>query len=198
MTDTAGQTTGMIGPYRLDGLLGRGAMGEVHRAYDTRRDRTVALKLLSPALAHDEGFRERFRRESYAVARLSSPHIVPIHDFARSTAGCSSRCPWSAAATSRPSSSRARSRCRAVDIVGQVAEALDAAHAEGLVHRDVEPSIVVLTGTDRDFAYLVDFGIARSADDTALTHTGATVGTTDYMAPSASTATRSITASTSL
>ena len=183
MTDTAGQTTGMIGPYRLDGLLGRGAMGEVHRAYDTRRDRTVALKLLSPALAHDEGFRERFRRESYAVARLSSPHIVPIHDFGeidgrlfldmRLIEGRSLDQLVADGPLPVP---------QAVGIVGQIAEALADAHDHGIVHRDIKPSNVLVAPDG--FAYLVDFGIARTADDgTGLTSTGSTIGTLAYMAP---------------
>jgi serine/threonine protein kinase len=70
-----------FGPYTLLGLLGRGGMGEVHRAHDAEQDRIVALKLLPPALAADPGFVERFRRESHAVARLTDPHVVPIHRF---------------------------------------------------------------------------------------------------------------------
>ena len=72
---------GWLGDYRLDGLLGRGGMGEVHRAVDTRRSRAVALKVLRDDVARDPGFRERFRREAGATAGLQSPHLVPIHDF---------------------------------------------------------------------------------------------------------------------
>jgi serine/threonine-protein kinase len=186
MTETAsdGQTLSThLGHYRLEGLLGRGGMGEVHRAHDTRRRRTVALKLLSPALAHDAGFRERFRREAHAVARLSSPHIVPIHDFGeidgrlfldmRLIEGRSLDQLVADGPLDVP---------RAVAVVDQVAAALADAHDQGVVHRDVKPSNVLVTPDG--FAYLVDFGIARAADgDTGLTATGATVGTLAYMAP---------------
>ena len=181
MTETSGAT---IGPYRLEQLLGRGGMGEVHRAFDTRRSRTVALKLLSPQFAQDPQYRERFRRESHNAAALSSPHVVPIHDFGeidgrlfldmrliegRGLDEILAEAPLEPA--------------RAVAIVGQIAEALADAHGRGLVHRDVKPSNVIVGPSD--FVYLLDFGISRSLDDvdTALTQTGATVGTLAYMAP---------------
>ena len=80
-TGPADGSAEMFGPYRLTSRLGRGGMGEVHRAYDTRRDREVALKRLAPDLADDPEIRERFERECRTAARLSSPHVVPIHDF---------------------------------------------------------------------------------------------------------------------
>jgi serine/threonine protein kinase len=79
--DTATDEPDMLGPYRLEGLLGRGGMGEVYRAFDTRRGRAVALKILPPEVARDENFRARFRRESDSAARLQDPHVIPIHDF---------------------------------------------------------------------------------------------------------------------
>ncbi|WP_433786060.1 serine/threonine-protein kinase [Actinomycetospora sp. CA-101289] len=176
-----------FGPYRIESELGRGGMGTVYRAYDTRRGRTVALKLLADHLAGDETYRERFRREAHAAAQLQDPHVIPLHDFGeidgrlfldmRLVSGVD------LAAALERGGRRPLDPARAVALVGQVAEALDAAHAAGLVHRDVKPSNVLVT--DTDFVYLVDFGIARSVRDegTALTTTGAALGTLDYMAP---------------
>ncbi|HVH21022.1 MAG TPA: protein kinase, partial [Pseudonocardia sp.] len=183
----------LFGPYRLEELIGRGGMGEVYRAHDTRRDRVVALKILPPAMATQQ-FEARFERESRLVARLSAPHIVPIHDFGeidgrlyldmRLVRGVDLRTVLEGGPLPAP---------RAVEMISQVASALDAAHADGLVHRDVKPSNVLYEGDPRhrwpdddqaDFVYLVDFGIARSlAEDSSLTATGHAVGTLGYMAP---------------
>ncbi|MFD4638214.1 protein kinase [Lentzea sp. NPDC058436] len=173
-----------FGPYRIEELLGRGGMGEVHRAYDTTHDRIVALKRLSPGYHDDEDYRARFRREARIVARLREPHVIPIHAYGeiddrlyldmRLVEG-SDLSDLIHGQTLEPA--------RAVRIVEQVASALDAAHSDGLVHRDVKPSnILVAAG---DFVYLVDFGIARSASPaaTSLTASGSVVGTLDYMAP---------------
>ncbi|SFW58585.1 serine/threonine-protein kinase [Amycolatopsis australiensis] len=173
-----------FGPYRIEGLLGRGGMGEVHRAYDTAHDRVVALKLLSDPFGADEAFRARFRRESQIVARLREPHVIPIHAYGeidgrlyldmRLVEGRDLK-ELLADGPLEP--------VRAAGIVEQVAGALDAAHADGLVHRDVKPSNVLVTSAD--FVYLVDFGIARSmtAEGTSITGTGNVIGTLDYMAP---------------
>ncbi|QKV77559.1 serine/threonine-protein kinase [Amycolatopsis sp. Hca4] len=173
-----------FGPYRIEGLLGRGGMGEVHRAYDTAHDRVVALKLLSEPFVTDEAFRARFRRESQIVARLREPHVIPIHAYGeidgrlyldmRLVEGRDLK---------ELLADGPLDPARAAAIVAQVAGALDAAHADGLVHRDVKPSNVLVTGAD--FVYLVDFGIARSmtAEGTSITGTGNVIGTLDYMAP---------------
>ncbi|MFF1609594.1 serine/threonine-protein kinase [Amycolatopsis sp. NPDC058278] len=173
-----------FGPYRIEGLLGRGGMGEVHRAYDTAHDRVVALKLLSEPFVTDEAFRARFRRESQIVARLREPHVIPIHAYGeidgrlyldmRLVEGRDLK-ELLADGPLEPA--------RAAGIVAQVAGALDAAHADDLVHRDVKPSNVLVTSAD--FVYLVDFGIARSmtAEGTSITGTGNVIGTLDYMAP---------------
>ncbi|MBW0091052.1 serine/threonine protein kinase, partial [Pseudonocardia sp. KRD-188] len=174
-----------FGPYRLEELVGRGGMGEVYRAYDTRRDRIVALKRLPAHLAADPDFRARFRKEAAIASRLTEPHIVPIHDFGEIDGRLfldmrlvSGRDLSAVLAEEGPLAPG-----RAVALVAQVASALDAAHASGLLHRDVKPANVLVTG---DFAYLADFGVARAVDgsrDSALTATGATVGTLGYMAP---------------
>lgn len=175
-----------FGPYRLDKLIGHGGMGEVYRAFDTVKQRTVAVKRLRRQLSVDTEFQTRFRMESELTARLREPHVVPIHDYGeidgqlfidmRLVDGIDLGTALSREGALAPE--------RAVRILSQVASALDAAHAEGLVHRDVKPSNVLLARDD--FTYLVDFGIARIVTGnaaTALTATGATVGTADYMAP---------------
>ena len=175
----------VFGVYRLEGLLGRGGMGEVHRAFDTVKKRSVALKLLSPHLASDAEFQARFRRESEVAARLREAHVIPIHDYGeidgrlyidmRLVDGIDLD---TVVARDGPMSPE-----RAVRVVAQIASALDAAHADGLVHRDVKPSNVLLSGTGEEFAYLVDFGIAAPMQGDRLTVTGSTLGTMGYMAP---------------
>ncbi|PRY51643.1 serine/threonine-protein kinase [Geodermatophilus tzadiensis] len=173
-----------FGPYVLEELLGTGGMGEVWRARDTRRERLVALKLLPEALNRDAEFAGRFRRESHVAARLREPHVVPIHDYGEIDGRLF--------IDMRLVDGRDLGRLleegplapeRTVALLAQVADALEAAHADGLVHRDVKPSNVLVTPSD--FVYVVDFGIARSIGSTrtSLTITGATVGTLDYMAP---------------
>ncbi|MGP3708018.1 protein kinase domain-containing protein [Gordonia paraffinivorans] len=182
MTEPSSRAGTTLGPYRIDRLLGRGGMGEVYEAYDTVRERRVAVKLLPPHLVHDKDFRERFERESKTAARLSDPHVIPIHDWGeidgvlfidmRLVDGRDLR---------KVLESGTLAPERALDILGQVASALDAAHRDGLVHRDIKPDNVLVDADD--FAYLVDFGIAQGATDSRLTQTGTALGTLAYMAP---------------
>jgi serine/threonine-protein kinase len=183
----------LFGPYRLQAVLGRGGMGEVWRAYDTVRGRTVALKRLPAALANDPDYRARFRRESELSARLNEPHIIPIHDFGE----IDGRLYLDMRLVEGTDLAAELARCgrfdpaRTVAVLVQVAAALAAAHRAGLVHRDIKPGNVLLAhpnGTEggTEFVYVADFGIARTAGgsgQTSLTATGATVGTVDYMAP---------------
>lgn len=171
-----------FGRYRLIELLGRGGMGEVWRAHDETIDRAVALKLLLPHYATDPEFNERFRREARAAARLDDPHVVPIYDVGEHEGRLF--------VTMRLIAGRdlqsvlkdgALSSDRAVAVCEQIAGALHTAHGTGLVHRDVKPSNILLA--DHDFAYLIDFGLARGAGESALTSTSMTVGTWAYMAP---------------
>jgi serine/threonine-protein kinase len=176
----------VFGHYELHELLGRGGMGEVYRAFDRRQDRFVALKLLAPSLAADATFVERFKRESRATAVLNDPHVIPIHTSGeiggrlfidmRLVEGSDL-----AEIIAREGPLAAE---RAVSIIQQAAEALDAAHARGLVHRDVKPSNLLVTR--QDFVYLVDFGLVQSrnhASAVPLTALGQAIGTFAYMAP---------------
>ena len=173
-----------FGHYQLQELLGRGGMGEVYRAYDTNTDRIVAIKVLPPQLANDGTFQQRFRRESQAAAGLNEPHVVPIHGFGeidgrlyldmRLIEGRD-------LGTILKDSDKPPGAAFAVNVVEQVAAALDAAHEAGLIHRDVKPSNILIT--EHDFAYLIDFGLARTAGEEGVTTAGNTLGTVAYMAP---------------
>jgi serine/threonine protein kinase, bacterial len=172
-----------FGPYQLVQLLGRGGMGEVYQAEDTRKHRVVALKLISPQFSNNPVFRARMQREADTAGRLTEPHIVPIHDYGeidgqffvemRLIDGASLRTLLKHFGPLTPA--------RAVAVVRQIAAALDAAHSNGVTHRDVKPENILIGGND--FAYLVDFGIARAATDPGLTQVGTAVGTYNYMAP---------------
>ncbi|MDD7968401.1 serine/threonine-protein kinase [Actinomycetospora lemnae] len=174
-----------FGQYELQSLIGRGGMGEVYLAHDDRRDREVALKLLPEGLGKDADYERRFRRESYRAARLREPHVIPIHDYGevdgrlyidmRLVDGQDLATLLAAEGALPPE--------RAVALVGQVAEALDAAHEADLIHRDVKPANILVT--PNDFVYVADFGIAHSVGQTQSTATsnGAAAGTLDYMAP---------------
>ncbi len=165
-------------------------MAVVFRAHDERLDRTVAIKVLAPALAADDAFRQRFIRESRAAAAVDDPHIIPVYE-----AGESAGVLFIAMRYVRGGDVRSMARelgplpaGRAVEVISQVASALDAAHARGLVHRDVKPANMLLdvqpTLAKRDHVYLSDFGLTKGAmQATGLTGTGTFLGTLDYIAP---------------
>src|SRR5689334_3323994 len=176
-----------LGGYRLEALVGRGGMSAVYRAEDLRLGRKVALKFLAPELAEDARFRERFLAESRLAASIDHAGIVPIFEAGevegrlyiamRYVEGIDLR-----ALLQRDASLAAE---RAVDLVAQLAGALDAAHARGLVHRDVKPSnalIAVESGVEH--VYLADFGLTEHvAAIGSGAATGQMVGTVDYVAP---------------
>jgi serine/threonine protein kinase len=173
--------------YLIEGVAGRGGMGVVYRARESRPARTVALKVISPELAADAEFRARFERESDIAATIEHSNVVPVHrvgeedgllflvmrfvegtDLAAMIAG-----------------GRRLEPRRAVHIVAQVCAALDAAHGRGLVHRDVKPANVLIAREGDDHVYLTDFGIAKRSDTTTAgpTVTGHFLGTLDYVSP---------------
>lgn len=180
---TSVPTDQMFGDYRLTSVLGTGGMGQVWRAFDTTHRREVALKLLPPHLSKDAVFRRRFLHEAEVVAGLRDPHVVPIHAYGSieehlyiDMALIDGRDLGSILATGPMSPEKA------VDVITQAADALDAAHHAGLVHRDVKPSNLIVTDR-RGFVYLIDFGIAHGDGDTRQTATNGLIGTSEYMAP---------------
>jgi protein kinase-like protein len=170
--------------YRIEELIGRGGMGVVYRAYDLRLKRPVALKLVAPSLARDERFRERFARESELVMSLEHPNVVPIYD-AGDVDGRVYLAMRLVDGTDLGSLLRAGGAlepARAMAICTQIAAALDAAHARGLVHRDVKPSNVLLDSSEH--VYLADFGLTRSLDDEGgEVGDDGSIGTPAYLAP---------------
>ena len=174
--------------YRIEATLGRGGMSVVYRAENPRLGNQVALKLLAPELTEDEGFRERFVRESRAAASIVHPHIIPIYD-----AGDSEGVLYIAMRFVDGPNLRELARegdglspARVLRLATQVGSALDAAHARGLVHRDVKPANILLeVGVEgQDHAYLADFGLTKHLEShSGITGTGEFVGTIDYMAP---------------
>ena len=172
-----------FGPWRIERMIGRGGMGVVYLATDTHLNRPVAIKLIGDERAEDPAFRERFEREARLTAAIDHPNVIPVYAAGeedgqlylatRFVAGTDLQDLLWADGPLAPQ--------RAADIVRQVGDALDAAHAAGLVHRDVKPANVLLSG---QHAYLSDFGLTRSVEAEArLTDTDERLGTVDFMAP---------------
>ena len=184
-----------LAQYRIDAELGRGGMGIVYRATDTKLERTVALKVLPPHALSSADDRARFYREARAAAKLNHPHIATIHQIDEAPLLQAGTTP-AADAEARPfiameyvdgeslASRIAKGPLKldeAVSIASQVAEALGAAHEAGVVHRDVKSANVMLTAKGE--AKVLDFGLAQTAASTKLTRMGATLGTIAYMSP---------------
>lgn len=172
-----------FGKYTITGVLGKGGMGEVYEAYDNEIRRPVALKIITSQFANDRKFRARFERESHAAATLQEPHVIPIHGFGEIDGSLfiDMRLVRGRDLESMLLNGPLNPQ-RAVLIINQIAAALDAAHAEGLVHRDIKPQNILVTPAD--FAYLVDFGIAEvMGENTRLTATNMRIGSWAYMAP---------------
>jgi len=173
--------------YRVERRLGRGGMGILYLAIEPGLERRVALKLIAPEAADDEVFARRFTEESRIAASIEHPNVVPIY-----AAGEEVGVPY-IAMRYVAGADLARRLVRegrlspqvAVDLIAQVGNGLDAIHAAGLIHRDVKPANVLLSGDDgADHAYITDFGVARNVStESGLTQTGRFVGTLDYVAP---------------
>lgn len=173
--------------YRVEGRLGRGGMGILYLAIEPGLERRVALKLIAPEAASDEVFARRFAEESRIAASIEHPNVVPIY-----AAGEEAGVPY-IAMRYVAGADLARRLVRegrlppqaAVDLIAQIGNGLDAIHAAGLIHRDVKPANVLLSGDDGgDHAYITDFGVARNVStESGLTQTGRFVGTLDYVAP---------------
>jgi serine/threonine-protein kinase len=175
--------------YRCEEEIGRGGMAVVYRAYDDHLDRPTALKVLAPDFARDETFRARFIQESRIAAATEHPHIIPVFSAGEANGVLYIAMRYVPGGDVRALIDRVGPlpAARACALIAQAASALDAAHARGLVHRDVKPTnmLLELSETSRpDHLYLSDFGLAKpSSAATGLTETGQFFGTVDYVAP---------------
>ncbi|MEP7022864.1 MAG: serine/threonine-protein kinase, partial [Actinomycetota bacterium] len=177
-----------VAGYRLEEPIGQGGMAAVFRARDERLGRVVALKILAPALAADDAFRQRFIRESRAAAAVDDPHIIPVFEAgdANGVLFIAMRYVGGGDVRTLVQSVGPLPVGRAAAIISPVASALDAAHAAGLVHRDVKPANMLLdTRPGRpEHVYLSDFGLSKGAASTSgLTRVGQFLGTLDYISP---------------
>lgn len=170
--------------YRIERLLGRGGMGAVYLAHDEVLDDSVALKMISPAFGGDgAGLVERFRREASAARKVSHPNVIRIHDLGDASGTLYISMEYFTGRTladilqGRGTLSLDDNR----DIVGQICDGLAAAHAVGVVHRDLKPQNVLVG--ERNAVKLIDFGLAKTAMTSAMTATGLMVGTPYYMSP---------------
>ncbi|HTZ91271.1 MAG TPA: protein kinase [Streptosporangiaceae bacterium] len=184
------QPGSLVAGYRLEERIGEGGMAAVFRAYDSRLSRYVALKILAPGLAIDEAFRQRFVQESRAAAAVDDPHIIPVFEAGESDGVLFIAMRYVRGGDVRTLIDRngPLPAGRAAEIVAQAASALDAAHAQGLVHRDVKPANMLLEAStvagQPDHVYLSDFGLSKGAlAASGLTQTGQFLGTLDYVAP---------------
>ncbi len=171
-----------VAGYRIDTLIARGGMGVVYRATQLGLDRPVALKLISRELAGKQAFRERFLRECRLAASLDHPGVVPVFD-AREEDGeliVAMRLVEGGDLRKLTDREGPLTPPRAVALLAQVADALDAAHAAGIVHRDVKPHNILIEG---DRAYLTDFGLAKAVEDSGVLSGASVVGTVEYMSP---------------
>lgn len=175
---------GRLGRYEIESVIGSGGMGVVLRGFDTELHRPVAIKVLAPHLAGSGAARARFAREAQAVAAIAHEHVLPVHNVESS-----GKLPYLVMPFIAGSSLQVRLDRQGplaikdvVRIALQTAQGLSAAHAQGIVHRDVKPANILLE-EDVDRVRITDFGLARAADDASVTRTGILAGTPQYMSP---------------
>jgi len=173
---------------RVEAVAGRGGMGVVYRATQLGLSRPVALKVIVPDRAGDEGYRERFQRESQLTASIDHPNVIPVYEAGELDGRLYLVMRWVGGTDLRSvlSSSGRLPPGRTIGLLRPVASALAAAHGRGLVHRDIKPANVLIARSREEVeehVYLTDFGIARRTDGESITRTGLLVGTVDYMAP---------------
>ena len=178
--DLIGKT---LGQYQITGKLGQGGMASVYKAYQPRLDREVAVKVLPAYFAHEPSFAERFHREARAIAKLDHPNIVPVYDSGDEDGITFIVMKYVDAGTLKERIKGLRPDLKFTSkAIAQIASALDYAHSEGIIHRDVKPANVLISKSD--WVQLSDFGIAKIAAETqGLTGEGVGVGTPEYMAP---------------
>lgn len=179
MESMIGQT---LGQYQLVEQIGKGGMATVYKAFQPGLNRYVAVKVLPAYYAHEPGFAERFTREAQAIAQLDHPHILPVFDFGKQGDISYIVMKYVAAGSLRDALGQPLAPVQAVEIIEQIAGALDAAHERGILHRDVKPGNVLID--ERGWTYLSDFGLAKMVEGSMhLTGTGVGVGTPAYMSP---------------
>jgi serine/threonine protein kinase len=172
----------IVAGYRIDGVLGEGRICTVYRAEQLALNRKVALKLLSTEMSDDQEFRERFKREGRLQAAIEHPHIVTVYEAGHAEHGLFLAMRLIDGPTLKDVIlSKELDASRSVHLLSQVAEALDAAHEVGLIHRDVKPQNVLIESGDH--AYLADFGLTKAIGAGTLTGSGQFIGTIDYVSP---------------
>lgn len=180
------EPTAIIAGYRIEATIGRGGMGVVYRATQLALERSVAVKLIAIERAHDPAFRVRFEQESKLAASIEHPNVIPVYEAGEDDGllFIAMRLVEGTDLARVLERGGALEPVRTARLIGQLADALDAAHARGLVHRDVKPANVLLTLDRPEHLYLTDFGVAKSVGTGGdVTVDGQWVGTLDYLAP---------------
>jgi formylglycine-generating enzyme required for sulfatase activity/outer membrane protein assembly factor BamD (BamD/ComL family) len=176
--DLTGQT---LGQYRIMEKIGRGGMADVYKAFQPRLERYVAIKVLPPALARDETFLERFKREARAVASLRHPNILTIHDYGEQEGLTYLVMEYVEGGTLKQRLGQPLDIQWAAEIIGRVGDALAYAHRRGVIHRDVKPANVLMQ--EEDWPLLTDFGLAKMVEQSVQLTKSGIVGTPEYMSP---------------